>query len=281
MCVVSMIHDYGRDRIDPPMWRQPGVFDDFQKLVEMAEQFDKRAKQPHCEDPEKTKFMEDLKKSLGKEVQAAEKARDTAERQVAALEQEVASLKAQLAQAHSYREDETARAAENHANFTHVLAALARLLVWDNEPVALTGLQHGWIKVVLGLPTGDVVFHVEASEANLFTGLPFGVPETDEPTNADNRARLAAWDASKARSDHKVVPLKMTPERVAAALDVPAILGLGDSVQIVARPALPLDNGLGGALIGGGHYQPPGSGGMGISSSGSILGHAQNGGHVG
>lgn len=61
MCAVSMVYDYGRDRILD--WNRPGIIQ-FKKLVEEAKKFDEVTNQPDCEDPEKAKFMEELDRKL-------------------------------------------------------------------------------------------------------------------------------------------------------------------------------------------------------------------------
>lgn len=61
MCSVSMVLDYGQKvwpLIDPvtPLITEP--LKEWAKLLEQAKVFDKVAKQPDCEDPEKVKWLE-------------------------------------------------------------------------------------------------------------------------------------------------------------------------------------------------------------------------------
>ena len=83
MCAVSMIIDYGRDRIWPHQpWTTPNMepvyplpipqfpqideaamkakLDAFLKLIEQAKETDKVTNQPDCEDPEKVKWLREL-----------------------------------------------------------------------------------------------------------------------------------------------------------------------------------------------------------------------------
>jgi hypothetical protein len=62
MCVVSAVHDYGRQHSDD--WWTVGRWHEFQDLVKQAEKFDKATGQPHCEDPEKTAFMKRIEEKL-------------------------------------------------------------------------------------------------------------------------------------------------------------------------------------------------------------------------
>lgn len=62
MCAVSAIYAYGQQR---PLteWTQPG-YDAFKNLLRTAEDFDRIAEQPDCEDPEKAKWMAEVEKRL-------------------------------------------------------------------------------------------------------------------------------------------------------------------------------------------------------------------------
>lgn len=54
MCAVSAVSDYGRG-MDPNGW-DDSTRDAFRKLLRDAMDFDKKTKQPDCEDPEKLKW---------------------------------------------------------------------------------------------------------------------------------------------------------------------------------------------------------------------------------
>lgn len=62
MCVVSAVHDYGRQHSDD--WWSVGRWHEFQDLIKQAEKFDKATGQPHCEDPEKTAFLQKIEQRL-------------------------------------------------------------------------------------------------------------------------------------------------------------------------------------------------------------------------
>lgn len=75
MCVISMVNDYGRQNW--PIYPAPAPFapppdpnskwtletiEQFEKLVKAAERMDALMGEPDCVDPEKAKFMKELKK---------------------------------------------------------------------------------------------------------------------------------------------------------------------------------------------------------------------------
>lgn len=61
MCVVSAIIDYGRSL--PDQWDTSQILE-FQKVIQVAKQFDAATGQPDCEDPEKVKFLTKLEERL-------------------------------------------------------------------------------------------------------------------------------------------------------------------------------------------------------------------------
>lgn len=63
MCVVSMVMDYGRERIGPNQWDLESIRLYFE-LIEAAKKFDKAAKEPDCEDPQKARIIDDLKRRV-------------------------------------------------------------------------------------------------------------------------------------------------------------------------------------------------------------------------
>jgi hypothetical protein len=62
MCAISVIHDYGRS-IPDTEWNRESL-EAFKKLVDEAKKFDEATKQPHCEDPEKLKWVEVVESKL-------------------------------------------------------------------------------------------------------------------------------------------------------------------------------------------------------------------------
>lgn len=57
MCVLSVIMEYGRDRIGADEWT-PEKLEAFRKLIEQAKIADIVLDQPHCEDPGKAEWFE-------------------------------------------------------------------------------------------------------------------------------------------------------------------------------------------------------------------------------
>lgn len=74
MCVVSMINDYGRERIQPWKWT-PKNWVDYQELVKKAEEVDKALEQPDCDDPQKLVWTQDIQKQID-EVEAKKSIED-------------------------------------------------------------------------------------------------------------------------------------------------------------------------------------------------------------
>lgn len=64
MCVTSAILDYGRQQPyyswTPPTWQE------YQDLLEKARKWDELAHQPHCEDPDKERWMKEVDDRLRK-----------------------------------------------------------------------------------------------------------------------------------------------------------------------------------------------------------------------
>lgn len=65
MCVYSMVLDYGRWRVPQNEWNWEN-WQKYQELIRKAEEFDKAAKQPDCEDEEKKKWMNEVEERLRK-----------------------------------------------------------------------------------------------------------------------------------------------------------------------------------------------------------------------
>lgn len=77
MCIMSMVIDYGRERIwpqiPPATWPSPvpstppvdheaelAKWEAFKKLLDKAKELDIVAAQPDCEDPEKVKWLKEM-----------------------------------------------------------------------------------------------------------------------------------------------------------------------------------------------------------------------------
>lgn len=61
MCAISVIMDYGRN--NPIKWN-PDNFGAFKSLLRAAEEFDTKADQPHCEDPAKAVWFEEVERQM-------------------------------------------------------------------------------------------------------------------------------------------------------------------------------------------------------------------------
>lgn len=64
MCVVSMIHDYHRERWPDPIEWDPTKWLGYQELLEKARKYDELMKQPDCPDPEKEKWAKELEEHM-------------------------------------------------------------------------------------------------------------------------------------------------------------------------------------------------------------------------
>ncbi len=65
MCAVSMVYIYGRDNISYEEWTLD-KWNHYQELIRKAEEFDRAAKQPDCEDEEKKKWMKAIEERLNR-----------------------------------------------------------------------------------------------------------------------------------------------------------------------------------------------------------------------
>jgi hypothetical protein len=65
MCMVSMVTEYGRDRIDVIKWT-PDTFSEYQEIIRRLEALDEKLGQPDCEDPAKTEWMREVEERLAK-----------------------------------------------------------------------------------------------------------------------------------------------------------------------------------------------------------------------
>lgn len=229
MCVMSALHDYGTF-INPDVWRIPGVVDDWSDLIKSAEDFDKKAEQPHCEDPEKVaslKKLQELAELLKRpfDVPAAAasdpmqvKLEETQKRLAEALERNL-ELKAQRAElliekdsalvtierlqaevveltAQADGEAEwNAAASERNRIYTerNRVVALAARMAKDrglDVAVALEADAPGWMVVYIELPTGQVSWHFPAADSAYFDGLPFGARAYDGHTTQKKYERV-------------------------------------------------------------------------------------------
>lgn len=63
MCTISVIFDYGRERIGVERWT-PETFDQFKKILEEAAKLDTVLGEPDCEDPKKAEWMKEVERRL-------------------------------------------------------------------------------------------------------------------------------------------------------------------------------------------------------------------------
>ena len=64
MCTVSGVYDLGRT-FPMDFWTTPKL-DEFKKVIDAAQEFDKVADQPDCEDPVKMEWMKEVEERLAK-----------------------------------------------------------------------------------------------------------------------------------------------------------------------------------------------------------------------
>lgn len=62
MCMVSVIHDYGRKL--PPLEWTPDILETFKDTLKKAEAYDEKTHQKDCLDPQKAEFLKDVEKHL-------------------------------------------------------------------------------------------------------------------------------------------------------------------------------------------------------------------------
>lgn len=63
MCVISVVFDYGRERIPSEQWTQE-AYDQFKKILEEAAKLDTVLGEPNCEDPKKAEWMKEVERRL-------------------------------------------------------------------------------------------------------------------------------------------------------------------------------------------------------------------------
>ena len=225
MCVVSMINDYGRREFWPrpgDPWHDPFDIDpfkpglpgspldpyrkipgdklppidpavdlerlrEFQKLIEAAKQYDKKTKQPHCEDPEKAKVMEAVDarvKELEAELGAA---RDEAKTELDLM-----------------RERKDGAYLERN-QCVSLIARMALKLGYDVKVcrTAIEGWSEDWHGCVyITLPTGQVSWHFHDSQAYLFDRLPKGEAVWDGHDTPTKYERVMTAFADQLEDEH-------------------------------------------------------------------------------
>lgn len=65
MCAVSAMLDYGRLKVNTNEWTTI-TWKEYKELLEKARQWDVLANQPHCEDPAKEQWMQEVEERLKK-----------------------------------------------------------------------------------------------------------------------------------------------------------------------------------------------------------------------
>jgi len=67
VCMVSMVIDYARQRVEPNIWiQQPQTYFDFKRLLEKIEELDRKLGEPECRDPAKAAWMREIEERLAK-----------------------------------------------------------------------------------------------------------------------------------------------------------------------------------------------------------------------
>lgn len=250
MCVMSAIHDYGQ-KLPLPIWDQPFVYPAFEELIKRAQEFDKAADQPHCEDPAKLEFMKALREKHGAELAKVKSEADK-------LRDEVRALKRQLAVAQADIKVQQEALTEAHAehewtkdDYDSLKIAYARIAIDAALKVKVSGAGEWFTAIQIDLPTGPVRFTVDNQYADLLAGLPYGIVEKGEIDRDTQSLRLT--QAFNYDFDQAVIEEPVTPEKVLSLFPLepaePVIIGDPDSGAIV----VPRPNGLGLILTGDGH----------------------------
>lgn len=236
MCIVSMIHDYG-SKLPQDTWKLPDALPLFDGIVKRAQEFDKAAKQPHCVDPEKLKFLEEVRRANGlpdaptepdykalyeAAQKTAEESLDRAKRAEAALAdatKRALDLKTDLDGALKDIKDLA-------ADFDHLKIGYARMALEAGCKVAASGSGEFYTQIDIELPTGPVRFYIDNVYAPLLAGLPYGLRDYKGAYDRDTQD-LRVTGAFHPDIDQTLIPEPMTPEKVLTVLDpTPAAPGL-------------------------------------------------------
>lgn len=237
MCIVSMVHDYGA-KLPQDTWKLPSALPAFEDIVKRAQEFDRIAKQPHCVDPEKLKFLEEVRrandlpaapaepdyKALYEAAQkTADENLDRAKRAEAALaattqrnDQLLVDLHEAAADALKLRED-----------YDHLIIAYARMAAAAGHKVAACGSGEFFTQIDVELPTGTARFCVDNVYGPLLAGLPYGVSDLKGPLDRATQV-LRLTQAFNPDFDQAPIPEPMTPEKVLSILEplAPATRGV-------------------------------------------------------
>ncbi|UTC28596.1 hypothetical protein MARCHEWKA_00830 [Brevundimonas phage vB_BpoS-Marchewka] len=243
MCIISMIHDYG-SKLPQDTWKNPGALPTFDDIIKKASEFDRLAKQPECFDPEKLKFLEEVRDKLGETPASAETPQAEIERLNRALNDRDAALKELSAQVDDNlqraKRAEAALAAATKENLTlkddlkgaeaaalklredydHLTIAYARLAADAGLNVAACGSGEYFTQIDVDLPTGLARFYVDNAYASLLAGLPYGINEPKGLLDRETQA-LRLTQAYHPEMDQAPIPEPMTPDKVLAILDDP------------------------------------------------------------
>lgn len=63
MCMVSMVSDYGQERIPAYQWT-PDTWSDYQEILRLLKKLDEKLGQKDCDESDKQEWMKEIEKRL-------------------------------------------------------------------------------------------------------------------------------------------------------------------------------------------------------------------------
>lgn len=255
MCIVSLVHDFGQ-KLPQDVWKLPDALPAFEEIVKRASDFDRITKQPDCFDPEKLKFLEQVKADqpaqapfppdLTPDQYRAEIARlnKSIEDRMAATREIIAereSLRKELDQTKVLLEESNHRANQNRADVEGALKDVEDLTVeYDNLKIAYTrmalegfrrvsvcGSGEYFTQIDIDLPTGPVRFFIDNKDAPLLNGLPYGISDFKGAYDHETQA-LRLTGAFHPDIDQTLIPEPATVDRVLEVIDTMKPVDLSD-----------------------------------------------------
>lgn len=228
MCIVSMVHDYG-SKLPQDTWKLPNALPLFDDIVKRATEFDKAAQQPHCEDPEKLKFLEEVRRANGLPDAPAEPDYKALyeEAQKAADENLERAKRAEAAQAAATQRNDqllvdlqeaAADALKLREDYDHLIIAYARMAADVGLKVAACGSGEFFTQIDVELPTGTARFFIDNAYAALLAGLPYGISDLKGPLDRETQG-LRLTQAFNPDFDQAPIPEPMTAEKVLTILE--------------------------------------------------------------